>query len=124
MKEYTTLEALKALTENPELVFDDTKCKDRFGISTSSGFITWLDNNKNYEGDIHLCNAFLKRKWILADQPPVSFMEAIKSGKKIKAERGGEYKTVLNVFEILSSYADLQSMLNVVNGNWYIKEEE
>ena len=126
MKEYTTLEALKALTENPKLVFYNVNCHNRMGFDTSVDVIGWLDDDGgSYEGDIPLCGTFLKYKWTIAEQP-VSFMEAANSKEQIKAEGWLGYEPIGVALSILSSnsYADLQTMLNTINGKWYIKEEE
>lgn len=130
MKEYTTLEALKALMENTKLVFEDIHNGKGTRIGHPQGFddIAWLYLEGTWKADIIISRDFLNRKWTIAEQP-VSFMEAINSGKRIKAESWNGrigYEPIEVVFSILSSdsYTDLQTMFNAINGNWYIKEEE
>ena len=121
MKEYTTLEALKKLSENPELVFcivRDGK-RSRIGYPKDCSGISWISEDGTYESDIELNEIFLNQKWTIAKQP-VSFMEAINSGKRIKAEGQEDYQPVSKALWILSN-----SFISVklINGKWYIKEE-
>ena len=122
MKEYTTIEALRMLTENPKLVFEDTNCEGRIGYLSTGFEIAWLNYNGKYREEIALNDTFLNHKWILASHP-VSFMEAINSRKYIKGEGWGTYHPLSTVFSILSSERDVKTMCDVINGKWYIEEE-
>ena len=124
MKEYTTLEALKALMENTKLVFEDIHNGKGTRIGHPQGFddIAWLYLEGTWKADIIISRDFLNRKWTIAEQP-VSFMEAISSRKYIKAEGWGTYHPLSTVFSILSSERDAKTMCDVINGKWYIEEE-
>ena len=56
-------------------------------------------------------------------QEPVSFMEAVNSGKLIKYERWNIYNSLNEVIDILDAKSE-EMQRKMINGKWYIKGDE
>ena len=126
MKTYKTWEVIKMITENPKLKFR-TYCSDVF--KDENGYIVFenIDCIDGFDG-----NFKGNEEWILV-QEPVSFMEAVQSGKKIKVEHEAikhfelkctsEYLTLFVVVEELAKNLDSISLREIITeGKFYIEE--
>lgn len=110
MKTYKTWEVYKMLTENPNLKFKD---QAGYYLVIEDDFFTLKDVD-NYEVD-YVANG-INDIWTLV-QEPLSFMEAVESGKKIKANHGLLKGSVLS-----SCYNPINVFMSRV-ANLYNKED-
>lgn len=67
-------------------------------------------------------NIKLTDEWQLVQQP-VTFMEAVNSGKKIRYEEWDTFYGIKSVFETMS-YKELSVVREMLNGTWYIEDGE
>ena len=153
MKTYRTIDLLKA-------VYDGKIFKNKFknvetgeeiyqGKGINSSCLKDIDQSKQFFRQCGINFAagktgttldfthFLKEEWEEV-QEPVNFMEAVKSGKKIKVEHEyindlieadsivlKDYMAVAYLMEILSNKLLSSEIREVIlNGKWYIKEDE
>ncbi|MEY8763383.1 MULTISPECIES: hypothetical protein [Clostridium] len=129
MKKYSTLKALSMLDKDKKLKFEIIPKKDPCTqtISTNEFREIVIDCKGCYGQD--KCGINFNDMWTLAQQP-VSFMEAVKSKKKIRVEHPrlcktpkyywlGELMHELSTNHIDNILADI-----ILEGKWYIKEDE
>ena len=119
MKTYKTWEVIKMLEENPKLKFECREvnlsarinCQGNIYLDCRFGSNTEINGNFQLNGE-----------WQLVQQP-VTFMEAVNSGKKIRYEIWGYSSTLKNALETI--YRNCESIQRrMLNGNWYVEEEE
>lgn len=117
MKTYKTWEAIKMLTENPTLKFIN-KCDNIIGVNRV-GFIVLFRNDNSVNTDLFRKN--VDTDWALV-QEPVTFMEAINSGKRIKSAYSDDYNSVEETMSLLGGLTE-KTVLKVLNGEWFIESE-
>jgi len=111
MKTYKNSEVMKMLEENRKLRFKGKDCKlavtnnDSLLIIGSSGFARRF---------------YLEDVWELV-QKPVSFMEAVNSGKRFKPDTWSHYYFLTEVLEALYGYHD-DDAKTILNGKWLVEE--
>lgn len=126
MKTYATWEVIKMLTENNYLKFrilNKKVCTQTISINIYKNLIT---SCKGCNGE-KSCGLSTDDKWVLV-QEPVSFMEAIKSKKKIRVEHpllNTEYFVLDDMLDKLCRTFLNKDIIDILtNGKWYIKEDE
>lgn len=103
--------------EGLEFVSDSFGAKKETIYKDKQGNIRW----KNTDQTISLFEEVLKAKWEMVKKP-VTFIEAINSGKKIKhISWVYEYKTIKEVLDILSVLKE-ETTLNRINGEWLVED--
>jgi hypothetical protein len=125
---FETWEAIKMLTENPKLKFKDISC---YRYISSDGCAVYVSYGKNEDIEpFKLENGTLEDKWQLIKEP-VDFMIAVKafdSGKTIRCETDITVHTYENLTSdgklIDYSFDAAISSKEILEGKWYIKEDE
>ena len=93
-------------------------------------YLDAIDKTKNYYVDLHRDLVFAK---FIPIQKPVSFIEAVKSGKRVKVKHklmSEIEETELKEFEFISwiLFAITKENIDVkeiiINGKWYIEEDD
>ncbi len=112
MKTYRTWLAVKMLTENRKLKFknnNDEILKRVYDVPQVNA----------YSGNKELL-LYLTTNWELV-QEPVTFMEAINSGKRIKPVNWKTYQTLRVILDNLKcrEYSD---QVETINGKWFIED--
>ena len=90
-----TWEVIKALSENSKLKFKNTTSKNTMEIH--QGDYVVVNTNGKHIG----LNDF--SEWVLV-QEPVTFIEAVNSDKRFKAEIWTKYYKILDVLDVLNGY--------------------
>lgn len=118
-KEYSLDEAIKMLKVNSKLKFETVGQNDSSILYADMDTLRCIDKKNKIETHIYLTD-----KWILVQQP-VSFIEAINSGKQIRCEGWTEYRymSLECVINVLNVEADEEEQRKAINGKWYIKED-
>lgn len=130
MKTYKTWEVIKMITENPNLKFKNKNSDTRYTKiikCSKNGYIAMDNTSRNNQ---IIGNIMFNEEWMLI-QEPVSFIEAIESGKKIKVEHeltkclciSEDYYSVHNILYILGSVLkDINIRAVLREGKFYIEE--
>ncbi|PRR85529.1 hypothetical protein [Clostridium luticellarii] len=128
MKKYTLLEALNMLKQDHDLVFKIVPEKNPCTQTISSSvFKNVIVDCQGCQGQNGCCSLQFSDTWILEPRP-VSFMEAIKSKKKIRVEHpllNTEYFVLDDMLDKLCRTFLNKDIIDILtNGKWYIKEDE
>jgi hypothetical protein len=122
--EYTTIEAIQELCNNPTLEFQYIFSGDGciWKMSKIGGSIKWHCKSKNTETTtfLELSSTVMDKKWTLI-QKPVDFMTAINSNKKIKLFEPDKYK-FLTKRSSLYNYNGLPTVLDYIHSYGYQEE--
>lgn len=136
MKKYKTWEALKLLTENPKLKFEDCNTNARILIAEEPTSIVnkvTIKNERPFNN-----NLLLQNNWILVQQP-VSFMEAIEAYEKGKIVNCQVENKIFKYnpykangaeifgdggFEITDIKGNTITTIEILRGKWLIEEGE
>ena len=114
MKTYKTWEAIKMLTENPKLKLESSTGSE---ITVVNNFCE-IQDVKNI-GNLRI---YTDEEWHLVQQP-VAFMEAANSGRRIKHESWEYYHNLSIVIDKINNRSQ-ERQLELLNGKWYVEEEE
>jgi hypothetical protein len=129
MKKYSSWEVVKALTENPKLIFEGYIFKN--GIKTENkARVTVNENNEiwvlNYNKG---CGFMTTDEWTLIQQP-IPFIEAVQAyaeGKTVEYESKGypveTYKNGTPHSRMLNTKGFSPSVGDIKHGVWTVKEE-
>ncbi|CDV96384.1 Hypothetical protein DPCES_5386 [Desulfitobacterium hafniense] len=129
-----TPEMIKALAENPELMFEHKKGDWKRVVRISNNGYFYLDIYKNDElipdslgGGGFNGNVNAEYEWELV-RVPVDFMTAIKAyaeGKKIRVVWGSDeriYGTKDKAYPILDNRGEGISVEEILNGVWFVED--
>lgn len=123
MKIYSLDEVIKMLRENRKLKFkiaNVSGCNQTLTCIGEGGILKLECRGCKACDSCNMCDLTLEDKWQLV-QEPVSFMEAVNSGKEIKPENfHGFYMTVYQLMEAFYKL-DENRVLEYINGKWYIR---
>lgn len=127
-----TWEMIKELTENPEKEFVSISSKD----GEASVYATIEHGTIFFRNSFGKSTAlyFIDLNWKWEEvKEPVSFMEAVKSGKKVRVEHGfisevhekeqfsNHYKHLTELLEVLgTSWSSNDARRILLDGKWYI----
>lgn len=131
MKTYELDEAIKMLKENPKLSFQTQTMGDKSILYRDKEGVLRCENKRN-RTESHI---YFNEKWELIQQP-ISFMEAVKSEKRVKLEHViltkltkcrettlKEYKSLPDLMYLLGRELLSEELREVIlNGKWYIEE--
>lgn len=133
MKTYKTWEIIKMLSENPKLKFKKHSPGNSIVLGAQViGFSSFLKLYRTDFTDKTLNNNIkLDEEWTLI-QEPVSFMEAVQSGKKMECKHeklygdedlGYKYNSLATVLYLLQSRYTSEEITNIITeGKFYIEE--
>ncbi|WP_042678490.1 hypothetical protein [Anaerosalibacter massiliensis] len=113
-----TWEMIKELTENPEKKFKRKGVVgDVIEVGMESDEITWLGS-----GDSFIINSMqLNNEWEEVKEP-MTFIEAVNSGKLMKHETWADsYLKLYDLCEALSLLPN-EKIRSMLNGKWYIAD--
>lgn len=108
---------IKELTENPEKKFRLVAGIHVVSVNPETGEVVWDDNVP-----LTLCTATLRDRWEEVKEP-VDFIEAVKSGKRIKTEHCDTYKDLDDILLILARL-EKNKRETILNRKWYIEDYE
>lgn len=108
-------QAIDKLLQNQSNIYESIKYNRRATIEIVSGDLILLLDGE----EVKLSRISVTREWNLIKKP-VTFMEAINSGKYIKNKFSG-YKSIPKMIDMLSSY-DGDTAISAINGDWYIED--
>jgi regulator of RNase E activity RraB len=116
MKTYTTVEMIQALMEHPEWEFETEWLKRERPVINSDGDILWKDT----QSSVCLDATFMNQQWTLVEKP-VTFIEAVNSGKCVRYEGWDTYiKLDEALYEICANQC-ANEVRKAINGKWYVE---
>lgn len=118
-----TWEMIKELTENPNKRFACDPVTDGSYVTVKEGIVVWQGAGQSGQ---YMAVTTNSEDWEEVKQP-VSFMEAVESGKRIKVEHADEFINSyhnLDYFlgELLDFFPEGELRDTLINGTFYIED--